>query len=244
MAAKEQAEQQLLWDMQHAPHADLLQQQFLLRRTLHLWTLAHSICLQERVAEARRQQTWQQVSSWLGELQQSPDAHPKHGSATTVPADDAWLGELQQSVGNEHAISTGRADDLGDESGLNGMHQSGQSQPETFPERRRRSAAAVSGEIVWPESPCQPLGQHARMHKSSARSQPGNRWMLGAQQSTSSSSQASMKQNWSANMVMAPGGPDWESAQLKAPQDKDSAGSLVEDEKKDDGWLADLLNSA
>ena len=109
-AAKDEAEQQLLWDMQHAAPAAAQHRHWLLQRALQLWKLANAICLEERQAAARRQRTWQQVGSWLGEMHQGsshPDAHPQHDSGASVdedPSDDAWLGELHQRGDLQHSI--------------------------------------------------------------------------------------------------------------------------------------------
>ena len=87
-----EAEQQILWDLEHMPAAAAQQQQWLLRHGLGLWRAAHHICLGEKAADARRWQAWQQVNGWLGELQQpnpSPD-ETSHAPAAEV-SDDHWL---------------------------------------------------------------------------------------------------------------------------------------------------------
>ena len=90
--AREEAEQHLLWHMQHVPAADAHRQWWLLKHGLRLWGSAHQACLEEQTMQIKRQQAWQQVSGWLGELQQSSSGPHEHQQA--VPAEsipDQWL---------------------------------------------------------------------------------------------------------------------------------------------------------
>ncbi len=91
-AAKEESEEQLLWEVQQVPAAVAQQQRWLLRSGLRLWITAHHAWLEEKAAEARRLQTWQQVSSWLGELQENqPRSEQQPDPAEAMAEDDSWL---------------------------------------------------------------------------------------------------------------------------------------------------------
>lgn len=91
---REEAEQHLLWHMQHVPAADAHQQRWLLKHGLRLWSSAHQAYLEERALQTRRQQAWRQVSGWLGELQESScDPHEHQGAAPAESIDDHWLEE-------------------------------------------------------------------------------------------------------------------------------------------------------
>ena len=116
-----EAEQQILWNLEHMPAAAAQQQQWLLRHGLRLWRAAHHICLGERAADARRRQAWQQVNGWLGELRQpnnSPD-ESRHAPAAEG-SDDQWLEDaLLNSRAMPHAgVYDDRVDPAWLESGL------------------------------------------------------------------------------------------------------------------------------
>ncbi|KAK9833034.1 hypothetical protein WJX74_004843 [Apatococcus lobatus] len=92
--AREKAEQCLLWTMQNIPAAVAQQQRWLLLHGLRLWRAAHQICQAEKAAESRRQQAWQQVNGWLGELQQPSPSPVDNVDVLAAEIDnDQWLKE-------------------------------------------------------------------------------------------------------------------------------------------------------
>ncbi len=254
-AAKEEAEQQLLWNMQQTPGAVAQHARSLLRMALHLWKSAHEICLQERLAETRRQQTWQQVGSWLGELQQynvscSPNQQlDKIAAGPGDAMDDVWLEELQQGTGSrnafeidDHCIDDTGAGDRGWRETDRMIHQSMSKQAGTHLDE---PATAVVQDGTWHDSAAQPSSLCADQWEPTAGNQTSTIWRRdmerdeGQQQEpVPCTAQASMKQAQSSSMARTADSALAATHWSKHLQEPRAQPSTVGGEEE---WLADLL---
>ena len=257
-AAKEEAEQQLLWDMQQTPGAVAQHARSLLRMAVHFWKSAHVICLRERLAETRRQQTWQQVGSWLGELQQrdvssSPNQqHDKIAAGPGDPEDNSWLEELQQGTGNAltnvceedaHGIDDIRPGNQGQRDANSMIHQSMSSKAGTHLDE---PVKAVVQDGTWLDNAIQPSSPYADQWEATAGNQTSTKWLrrdmerdeAQQQKPVSCTAQASMKQSQSWSMAQTADSALISTHGSKLLHEQRAQPSIVGEEEE---WLADLL---